>query len=287
MANTLTVESLTVTGTTTIASATSGSTVIDGSSDAIQLRVQGHSTQTNSIFVVEKSDGTDLVTVDNSGNVVMGQTGAATTMTMDGSTSCRLQVRRNTATASTGFFEAASGEINFGSLTNTAVKFYVNSGIVGSFLTTGVLETINGVKVKNTGAGSDTLSWYEEGTWTPAFVSSAGISASTMNGYFTRIGRVVHISGFASWTGAGSGTNDVTLSGLPYTVLNSTNFSARGIVETAGVTLPAGTHTIATAVGNTTTVKFVYNGSGVSSDWLDYEDMTGAGYLIFSLTYFV
>ncbi len=48
---------------------TSGTLVVDGSSDTIQMRVQGHSTQTNDILVVENSAGTDLMTVDNSGNL--------------------------------------------------------------------------------------------------------------------------------------------------------------------------------------------------------------------------
>lgn len=51
--------------------------VIDGSADAIQLRVQGHSTQTNDILVVEKSDGTDLLEVTNTaGTKIRGTTAA-------------------------------------------------------------------------------------------------------------------------------------------------------------------------------------------------------------------
>lgn len=48
---------------------------IDGSTDAIQLTVQGHSTQTSNILVVEKSDGTDLLQVTNtSGTNIRGTT---------------------------------------------------------------------------------------------------------------------------------------------------------------------------------------------------------------------
>ena len=45
--------------------------VIDGTADEITLRVQGHSTQSSSseLFVVEKSDNSDLFSVDNTGNV--------------------------------------------------------------------------------------------------------------------------------------------------------------------------------------------------------------------------
>ncbi len=41
--------------------------IIDGQSDAVQLTVQGYTTQTNAALVVENSSGTDLVTVSNTG----------------------------------------------------------------------------------------------------------------------------------------------------------------------------------------------------------------------------
>lgn len=43
-------------------------TLIDGASDAIQLTVQGYTTQTTSLLVLEQSDGTDVTTVSNAGN---------------------------------------------------------------------------------------------------------------------------------------------------------------------------------------------------------------------------
>jgi len=46
-----------------------GALVIDGSADAIQLKVQAHSTQNANILEIEDSGGTDLVTIDPSGNV--------------------------------------------------------------------------------------------------------------------------------------------------------------------------------------------------------------------------
>lgn len=45
-----------------------GNLIIDGNDDFIQLRVQGHSTQTNNIFELEQSDGTDIFTIANNGN---------------------------------------------------------------------------------------------------------------------------------------------------------------------------------------------------------------------------
>ena len=47
---------------------------IDGTSDQIQLRVQGHSTQTSDLMVLEKSDGTDILNVDNAGSATLAGT---------------------------------------------------------------------------------------------------------------------------------------------------------------------------------------------------------------------
>ncbi len=46
-------------------------TLIDGQSDAVQLTIQGHTTQTSSSFVVEQSDGTDKFTINDFGQVTI------------------------------------------------------------------------------------------------------------------------------------------------------------------------------------------------------------------------
>jgi hypothetical protein len=56
-----------------------GKVSIDGRADENQLWVQGHSTQTNSLILAEKSDGTDVFTLSNDGAVVA----ASTTTTTD------------------------------------------------------------------------------------------------------------------------------------------------------------------------------------------------------------
>lgn len=57
------------------ASSPTGLFFVDGSQDLIQATIQGHSTQTNDIFVVEKSDGTDLLEVTNvNGTKIRGTT---------------------------------------------------------------------------------------------------------------------------------------------------------------------------------------------------------------------
>ena len=45
---------------------------VDGDADQIQVVIQGNSTQTSDIFVVEKSDGTDLFKVTNTAGITVG-----------------------------------------------------------------------------------------------------------------------------------------------------------------------------------------------------------------------
>ena len=61
-----------------LALSTTRGVLVDGSSDEIQLRVQGHSTQTNALLVLEDSAGNDQVTVSNDGAVVINEEGNAT-----------------------------------------------------------------------------------------------------------------------------------------------------------------------------------------------------------------
>lgn len=65
--------------------------IVDGAADAVQLTVQGYTTQTSDILVVEQSDGTDKVQIDNSGiitsagGLVISSGGADITGSLDGS----------------------------------------------------------------------------------------------------------------------------------------------------------------------------------------------------------
>lgn len=64
-------------------SLTTGFTV-DGTADEIQLKVQGHSTQTANIFEIENSAASNLFTVDNSGNVTVAGTVDGRDLAADG-----------------------------------------------------------------------------------------------------------------------------------------------------------------------------------------------------------
>lgn len=72
---------------------------------------------------------------------------------------------------------------------------------------------------------ANTLDDYEEGTWTPADVSGAGLSFTTAEGYYTKIGREVYAHYYVTYpVTANASANAV--GGLPFTASNTN--AARG-----------------------------------------------------------
>jgi len=71
------------------------------------------------------------------------------------------------------------------------------------------------------GMTSQLLNWYEEGTWTYAFTSTTGTitkNATFPSGLYTRVGRVVTVTGFLIVSSVSSPTGTLTVTGLPYSI---------------------------------------------------------------------
>lgn len=96
--------------------------LLDPGADAIQARIQGHSTQTNDIFVVEKSDGTDLLEVTNTaGTKIRG-----TTTNDDAAAGFVGEYVEGTSTSGT---KNASGLTNFDTISLTAGDWDVTANV--------------------------------------------------------------------------------------------------------------------------------------------------------------
>ena len=98
---------------------------------------------------------------------------------------------------------------------------------------TGLITTATGLKFPATQVASsdaNTLDDYEEGTFTPAYARASGSATWTYAtdgqvGHYTKIGRVVHFQiALLVASVSSSDTNAVTISGLPFTSKNATNF---------------------------------------------------------------
>lgn len=74
------------------------------------------------------------------------------------------------------------------------------------------------------GMTSELLNDYEEGTWTPTITSAAGTITlvDTTGSKYTKIGRYIYVlARLGMTTDASVGTSDLTIGGLPYTVVTA------------------------------------------------------------------
>jgi hypothetical protein len=78
------------------------------------------------------------------------------------------------------------------------------------------------------GMTSELLADYEEGTWTPVLVfgsGSTGITYSTQQGTYTKVGRTVTIRFEISLSSKGSSTGEASITGLPFASANLNSMS--------------------------------------------------------------
>jgi hypothetical protein len=114
--------------------------------------------------------------------------------------------------------------------------------------------------------GSGTaLSVYAEGTFTPTVNgSSAGTTTYTnQNGYYTKIGNLVTVIGTVNYSAA-TGTGNLIIGGLPFTIKSQTEGSAIGSIlfYSTGSTFPVGCTTYCMLGSiNTTTATIFCTGS--------------------------
>ena len=127
---------------------------------------------------------------------------------------------------------------------------------------------------------SELLDHYEEGTWTPTMYGGATMTAGTVNGYYTRIGRMVFCNGRYVSTDLNGASGAIRLRGLPFTASSSGNAYSSGTPSYAvGLNITAGnTFTIRAELGGTECYLALWDvGTGTSnmqaSEWSDDGDM--------------
>jgi hypothetical protein len=143
--------------------------------------------------------------------------------------------------------------LNVGNLTvlsaNSSGLTYIPTGNVNvtigganANLTMNIL-TANGIKfpaTQVTSSDGNTLDDYEEGTFTPTLrydVGTSGVAYSSRVGKYTKIGRQVFVEFQIGLTSKGTGSGEVYLGNLPFTVANDMSSAEPGYV---GVTYWSG-----------------------------------------------
>ncbi len=139
-----------------------------------------------------------------------------------------------------------------------------NTGADPAFTATPSLTSIT------LGGGTAFSNYLEQQSWTPSIVglSTAGTGTYTLqSGYYTRIGNMIFLQCEITWT-AHTGTGDLTIANLPFTVRNSANYSPEGIINTQNMTLPGGANRTSigsASAGNTYIAVYVAVNGGANS----------------------
>lgn len=177
------------------------------------------------------------------------------------------------AAVSTSSSGGTTADIVFGTrsvTTNTAVTERVR------ILSTG------GITFNGDTATANALDDYEEGTWTPSpnYGTVSGVDC-----IYTKIGNTVHVSGALAGFSDYTTTEDIIISGLPFT--SSVSSTVAGAVMYRDVNVSTLTDLTAYLGSNSSTLRF-YISKNNGGNWaiLQYNNFdSGLGDLYFSLTY--
>jgi hypothetical protein len=119
----------------------------------------------------------------------------------------------------------ANGNVGIGT-TSPASKLDVN----GDIATSGDIILTGAKGIYFDSGGSKYLDDYEVGTWTMGVSfdgASVGVTTSSNTGTYTKVGRQVTVNGYLVLTSKGSSTGAARITGLPFTIANTTgNYSA-------------------------------------------------------------
>ena len=103
----------------------------------------------------------------------------------------------------------------------TSAKLDTNIDIAGTLDSTGVITADAGIKL---GTGTDILSSFKEGTWTPT--NTAGVTLGISGNRYQRIGNLVYINAFITIPSGTTTTAGLVFGGAPYAPTGSFSVGA-------------------------------------------------------------
>ena len=261
-----------------------GETVFNEGSADIDFRVESDSSA--NMLVVDGGNNKVLIEAQNTDTVSNAATmTAAAVLEINGNAgegSDHIKIGAMADGTGNQFIEATN------SGATAAYKLMINPVNGGNLYSGGNLEFPNGKGIdfaattNASGAASHLLDDYEEGTWTPAIAAGGWSINSTISATYTKIGRVVHVHTYFSITGTGNSAA-LIISGLPYN--SAANHFAINKIDAEFVN----THgAYVRSDPGTDDVLFLTSEESTSSGRTTLAgNEFGAGYIIFSMTYFV
>ena len=149
------------------------------------------------------------------------------------------------------------------------------------------------IQTNASGMSSETLDSYEEGTWTPSLGCTGQSGSFTLpvrQGFYTKIGRVVHLQFRITWSAKPGTGGHLYLEGFPFAYPATTGQGEFG----AGVAFKSGLNSnsyvsmlgSATGGGSRTAVKF-WDDAGAAINVTTGNNISSSGDVRGSLTYMV
>ena len=141
------------------------------------------------------------------------------------------------------------------------------------------------------GASSDanSLDDYEEGTWVGTFTDNtndATMHATYRNGYYTKVGNIVHISGYFQCASLGSVSGNIFLQGLPFTcVNNSAGYAGIDVGQFGNGSITTGYSVSARTDANNTFLTLRLNDTTGGDSVLQSGELTADGEIIIGGSY--
>ncbi len=121
------------------------------------------------------------------------------------------------------------------SLTASNISSSANVSIGGNITFSNAGGIVFGTTAGGSGTpSSQTLSDYEQGSWSPAFSASAvssftaSIGAASTFGRYTKIGNVVFVDGCVTLTSTGSSSGNIRIGNLPFAASSTAAYSING-----------------------------------------------------------
>ena len=135
---------------------------------------------------------------------------------------------------------------------------------------------------------SNALDDYEEGTWTPAISfggGTTGITYGRQGGTYTKIGRQVTVFGDIILSNKGTSVGDARITGLPFTILGTTDALCPAAIRFANVTFANQFQSYGNA-GQTYINLEETTEAGITTP-LNHSNFVNSSQVMVSLTYFV
>ena len=252
--------------------------IVDGGTDEVRVPHDIAAQSLASFIVRENGAAFEFGHQNNTGQYygTLGAFGSNGDPYIGFATDCESSLNTFTTRGSKGcLITNGSGDMRFMAVTSASATGQTPSERVR-------IRNDGGITFNGDTAAANALDDYEEGTWTPSITAGGWSIDSTGSATYTKIGRVVHVNVYTSITGTGNG-DDFTMSGLPFNP--ASNHFATGKVDAEKVN----THG-AYVRSQPGTAHFIFLNSEESTSTgrtvLDGNEF-GAGYIIFSMTYFV